>query len=357
MITPKTITPIIKLTEACNYSCHFCRYANHPQTDCIIKLKNVKKILLETVKYNVTRDSHRIKVIFHGGEPLLWGYERFREIMQYEDILSDEHSVRFANSIQTNGFLLNTQWVKLLKDYRFSVGISLDGPGDLNGHYGIAGNRESTNKVLDNIELLKSAEIPFGVLSVITNAHTTRAKEFYDYWIEHGIENVGLCFCYNPEDKEIVDCDMLSSFLIELFDLYFYGKAKINFREFNNAIQKKLTGKAGSCTFACRENCGHFLTIDSHMRAMFCDDYDLNKNTTLGSLEKTDFEGIITSENYQAMCKQSRRIVGSHCSSCSVKEFCGSGCNRNDTETVNYFCTTYKKLYSHISECISGQLG
>lgn len=357
MITPNTITPIIKLTEACNYSCHFCRYANHPQTDCIIKLDDVKHILLETVKYNISRGSHRVKVIFHGGEPLLWGHERFQQVLCYEDELAAEYSVRFANSIQTNGFLLNEQWVELLKRYNFSVGISLDGPGDLNGHFGKDGNEESVVRVLTNVEMLKQAGVPFGILSVITNAHTARAKEFYDYWVEHGIENVGLCFCYNPEDDETVDCDKLSAFLIELFDLYFYGKAKINFREFNNAIQKKLTQKAGSCTFACRENCGHFLTIDSHMRVMFCDDYDLNKNSSLGSMREMGFEEIVASDRYQEMCRQSRRIVGANCATCPVKDLCGSGCNRNDTKTENYFCPTYKKLYAHISECLLDQTG
>lgn len=355
MILPNSITPIIKLTEACNYSCYFCRYANHPQSECIIQFEDVKHILLETVKYNVLRGSHHVKVIFHGGEPLLWGYNRFEKLMQYEDKLSAEYSVQFINSIQTNGFLLNAEWVELLKKYHFSVGISLDGPKDLNGHYGKLGNNESVNKVLANIQLLKSAEIPFGMLSVITNAHTTRAKEFYDFWIDYGIENIGLCFCYNPEDKETVDCDKLSNFLIELFDLYFYGKAKINFREFNNAIQMKLTQKASSCTFACRENCGRFLTIDSHMRVMFCDDYDLKKNSVLGSMREMGFEEIITSEKYQEMCRQSRQIIKMHCSTCSVKEFCGSGCNRNDIKSVNYFCPTYKKLYLHISECLKKQ--
>ena len=353
MISPNTIAPIIKLTEICNYSCHFCRYANHPQANCIIKVEDVKRILLETVKYNVSRGSAHVKVIFHGGEPLLWGLERFRTIMDYEEALSAEYEVRFVNSIQTNGYLLDERWVDLLKKNHFSVGISLDGPGDLNGHYGKEGNEESVSNVLANIHLLKHAEVPFGILSVITDAHTNHAKEFYEYWINNGIENVGLCFCYNPEDKETVDCQKLSTFLIELFDLYFYNRSKINIREFNNAIQRKMTKKAGICTFACREKCGHFLTIDSHMRVMFCDDYDLSKNSIIGNLSETGFEEIVVSEKYQHMVGQSHRIAVDKCCHCEVLDFCGTGCNRNDTSAENYFCPTYKALYSHISECLS----
>lgn len=352
MIVPNTVTPIIKLTEACNYSCYFCRYANHPQNDCVIKVENVEHILLEAVKYNVSRGSHQVKVIFHGGEPLLWGYDRFEKILLYEDKLAIEYSTRFVNSIQTNGSLLNKQWIALLKKYNLSIGISLDGPGNLNGHFGKKGNSASVTTVLANLQMLKQENIPFGVLSVITNAHATHAQAFYEYWVEHGIENIGLCYCYNPEDAETVSCSNLSMFLIQLFDLYFYGKAKINIREFNNAIQKKLTQKASSCTFACRENCGHFLTIDPRMHVMFCDDYDLNKASALGSMQGIGFEEIIASEKYQDMCKQSRQIVETHCAACLVKDFCGFGCNRNDTRAGNYFCSVYKEVYLHIAKAL-----
>jgi uncharacterized protein len=61
-----------------------------------------------------------------GGEPLLipladlenlfaWGLERFGE-----------------NGIQTNGALLNAEHIRLFRSYRVRVGISLDGPGELN---------------------------------------------------------------------------------------------------------------------------------------------------------------------------------------------------------------------------------
>lgn len=355
MIIPNAITPIIKLTEACNYSCYFCRYANHPQANCVMELDDAKRILEETVKYNAARGVKRVKIIFHGGEPLLWGIDRFQQILHYEDELAEQYSVCFFNSIQTNGFLLNDQWVGLFKKYRFSVGISLDGPGTLNSHFGKIGNEASVKKVLANIQLLKRAEVPFGILSVITNAHTMRAKDFYDYWVSNGIENVGLCFCYNPEDKETVDCEALSTFLIELFNLYFYGTAKINFREFNNAIQRKLTKRVGACTFACRENCGRFLTFDSRLRVMFCDDYDLKKITSLATLREATLEDIVVSDRYQELCIQSRLIVEEKCSSCSVREFCGSGCYRNDGNNGNYFCSVYKKLYSHILTCLKAE--
>ena len=89
------------------------------------------------------------------------------------------------------------------------------------------------------------------------------------------------------------------------------------------------------------------------MRVLFCDDYDLNKNSAIGNLRETGFEEIVVSEKYQEMVSQSRRIIVEKCCQCDVKEFCGAGCTRNDIGAENYFCQAYKKLYSHISECLS----
>src|SRR5882672_1324319 len=64
--------------------------------------------------------------ILFGGEPLLvlapdlerlwaWGLERWGE-----------------NGIQTNGVLIRDEHIRMFKQYRVHVGISLDGPSELN---------------------------------------------------------------------------------------------------------------------------------------------------------------------------------------------------------------------------------
>lgn len=351
MNVPKFITPILKLVEFCNYNCYFCRYANHPQISNVMSVSDVKKVLKEVAQYNKKNGINHVKVIFHGGEPLLWGINKFEEVLNFQSTLENEYTMKFINSIQSNGFLLNEQWIDILKRYNFSVGISLDGPDNLNGHFGKLGNLQSIKQVLQNINLLRNANISFGVLSVITNKHYGYAKEFYDFWVNNNISDVGLCFCFNPEDNETVNCELLSIFLKELFDLYFYGDAKINIREFNNAIQRITTRKSSCCTYACRKNCGNFLTIDSCERVMFCDDYTLDKTLVLGNLKVTSLNEIIYGKRYQLYYQKSHEII-KKCIKCPVFEICGSGCSRNDIGKSNYFCPTYKIIYSHISYCV-----
>ena len=125
---------ILKLTESCNYGCKFCRYANHRRADDGMSIDLAEKSLIEITSYNARNNNLSNTIIFHGGEPLLYGIDRFNAIMEIEERLSKEYGATFINNIQTNGALLNEEWCKFFKKHSFNVGISYDGPGDLNHH-------------------------------------------------------------------------------------------------------------------------------------------------------------------------------------------------------------------------------
>lgn len=54
MYRPNNIASIIKLVENCNYTCAFCRYANHPPMgESIMSLELCMHIMDEICHYNV----------------------------------------------------------------------------------------------------------------------------------------------------------------------------------------------------------------------------------------------------------------------------------------------------------------
>ena len=63
---------------------------------------------------------------FQGGEPTLAGLEFFEKFVEcVKKYKKKETKVNFC--LQTNGTLLDDNWVKFLKENNFLVGISLDG--------------------------------------------------------------------------------------------------------------------------------------------------------------------------------------------------------------------------------------
>lgn len=348
-----TISPIIKVTETCNFECSFCRYSNHKQKARVIDVDLVKKILIESAEINA-KSSKKVKVLFHGGEPLLWGIDNFYEIHKYEKNISKYYGVRFFNSIQTNASMISDEWIQFFLEDNTGIGISLDGPIGLNAHY--SGDVvQSFSRTISMLNKLKDANIPYGILSVITNEHIVAGpNNFYNFLLENGIRNCGLCYCYNPDDDCSVDPKKLGYYLSDLFDLYFNGKERINIREFNGAITSILTGKHSCCSHHNRERCGYYLTFLPSGDAFFCDPYDLRKENCLGNIRKHSILDLISCEKHNELSNTICLQIDNYCKTCSIKEICGYGCPRTDIDNKeNYFCCTHRILYTHIEEVVN----
>jgi len=93
-------------------------------------------------------------VEIHGGEPLLLGPKRFRAILDI--LLKKCTSARLVFLLQTNGLLLNEEWLELFARYGVRFGVSVDGAperADLQRVY--SNGNGSTQDLLDRIAQLR----------------------------------------------------------------------------------------------------------------------------------------------------------------------------------------------------------
>lgn len=98
----------------------------------------------------------RVSIVWHGGEPMLCGMDYMQFAMQVEERLRCKTGVVFSNSIQTNATLIDEQWIRFLKKYRFRIGVSFDGV--TNAQY-----RQQTERVQAAIRLLQKRKLNFGL--------------------------------------------------------------------------------------------------------------------------------------------------------------------------------------------------
>jgi uncharacterized protein len=99
-----------------------------------------------------------VHVILHGGEPLLLGPRRLREV--FEILCTEIAPVASLDlRIHTNGVLLSAELCDVFALYRVNVGVSLDGDRAANDrHRRFADGRSSHDKVLRALELLRRPE-------------------------------------------------------------------------------------------------------------------------------------------------------------------------------------------------------
>ena len=73
----KKITIILKPTEECNFRCKYCYHA-----DTHYQKGKMSIDLFEEIIQKAFSSYNNIQLIFHGGEPLLMGYEFFVAAME-----------------------------------------------------------------------------------------------------------------------------------------------------------------------------------------------------------------------------------------------------------------------------------
>lgn len=345
------ISPIIKLTEKCNYSCAFCRYANHRQNDDGMPVDMVLRIISQCVEYNGNNRVQKQRIIFHGGEPLLYKKSDLNKILEFVKVY--HNSANFIITIQTNGSLIDDEWCSIFKENNIGIGLSFDGPTGLNSHIG-SSEHESYHNLIRAKSLLEKYDIKYGILSVITSAHINKARELFNFYVQNRIRNVGLCYCYNPVDNMNVDPRELGEFLCEFYDLYFSSPIRLNVREFEDITRNILYKNPHNCVSNCRRNCGLFLTFLPNGDVAFCDDYDLNRTDVVGNIRYQSISDIVSSDLYNHFKKKAIDDYHKICGECEIKNVCKGGCPRNDQNNItNYFCDTYKIIYEYITKNIS----
>lgn len=209
------ISITVKPTNDCNMRCKHCYHAEEGFDKTMMNPKDAMKM------FDIaSKDYSEIIVVFHGGEPTLWGVDNFNKVLEYQKKISTEKDVKFKNSIQTNGLLINDEWIELFKKYEFTVGVSFDGPhnDDL---------RTNTEKVLENMNHMKECGISFGTLCVENGKSISHLEMTYNWFKSVGFNFKVLAMFmsgnalehkdYELDIKEYVDtlCEMYRKWLFD----------------------------------------------------------------------------------------------------------------------------------------------
>ncbi len=150
----------------CNIACQYC-YQN-PQRDAGNLTRGYD---MAAMKDAVARE--RGGFTLFGGEPLLlpladlrelwaWGLERFGR-----------------NGVQTNGTLITDEHLALFREYRVHVGVSLDGPGELNDVRwagSLPKTRDATERAHRAVESLCAAGMPPSLIVTLHRNNATADK-------------------------------------------------------------------------------------------------------------------------------------------------------------------------------------
>ena len=126
------IAIIVKLTNNCNLRCSYCGVSG-PLVRSLIKTEYmdfslINELFTKVLEYN---DLGGVDFIWHGGEPLLMGLSFFKKIVNVQKEVFSQSKIKIKNSIQTNATLINEEWAKFFKEEKIQLGVSIDGPKEI----------------------------------------------------------------------------------------------------------------------------------------------------------------------------------------------------------------------------------
>jgi uncharacterized protein len=169
-------TFVVKVASSCNLNCSYCymynladkTYRDQPG----VMATGIAEALADRLSAHARRHQvRRVHIILHGGEPLLMGKRRLRQWVEtVRGRLGSE--VRPYFSIQSNGVLLDDEWITILADLAVGIGISVDGPKRFHDRYRVDHHgRGSFENVVRAIRRLQThprgADIFSSVMAVV----------------------------------------------------------------------------------------------------------------------------------------------------------------------------------------------
>lgn len=167
-----SVNLIIKpVGNMCNLNCSYC----YTHQACVVNEHiNVEEIFDLINKISKETRIQKVKFTWHGGEPFLWGTDNYRKV--FEKQREKLKNLNYMNIFQTNGTLINEEYIQLIKDYNASIGISIDGPTyELNKLR--FSSEDKFQELINNIYLLKQNNVEFALFCTITENNIEKVDE------------------------------------------------------------------------------------------------------------------------------------------------------------------------------------
>lgn len=337
----KKIEVILKVTDQCNLRCKYCYNSEKPCRNECLSLERFEKLLrVLYTGYNL------IHIIWHGGEPLCAGIDYFRAAMDVEKRIHIETGVVIENSLQTNGTLINADWIRFFEEHDFRVGISFDGVD--NEKY-----RQGTDKVLKAMSALRAKGLRFGCNAVVSD-NDYDLKKNYHFFKEKGISFDFSRIIAEGGAKGMPSLESVSyaRAMCDLFDEWVYDKDGVSIRTFALYLNLAAGGNYRMCS--CASCHMKYLSITSDGSLYNCARESMSAYPFGNIDDVSHVDEIFNSEGARALVLGSVNRRKQCKESCEYFHLCAGGCadvaivegslDRIPTEQ----CYVFKTVYSHV---------
>lgn len=309
---------IINPTLNCNFNCWYCYESHIPKSQMDDHTISKIKALISSLanKYD------SLQISFFGGEPLLYYNSIVKSIMDFTTSSNISSICDVVFSFTSNGYLITDNLINDLKNFKIShLQITLDGGKESHDQTRVPASGKSYDRIIYNIKILLSANIPVILRLNLTHDTITTAFSITDSFNDISLDlkkNLSVSIQQIWQDRNNED-DISNKFL-ELYQHFYIHGIK---------PEPPMRSRLLQPCYADRPN-----TIVANYNG------DIFKCTAI-DFSNTEREGFISDYGEIIYEKKSLdklnmlRDLSTKCHSCRILPICNGGCFKSIRYTNN----------------------
>ena len=341
--------------DSCNLSCQYCYYLGRGSGTVM------SDALLDefTRQYMEAQTSPDVLFTWHGGEPLLRPLAFYRKALDLQRKYA--HGRHVDNCLQTNGTLLTDEWCEFLRENRFLVGISIDGPQEFHDAYRHSRRGgPSWHDVMRGIALLQKHAVEWNAMATVNAVNACHPQAFYRFFRDIGCEFLQFTPVVEREadgrvaDYSVTPCQW-GDFLCGVYDEWVGRDVGRLFVQLFDATLANWAGEPpGVCSMSPTCGCAAVMEADGTVYA--CDHF-VRSNYRLGNIRSHTLTEMLYGERQLRFAFSKSSTLPRECRECHWLKACHGECPRNRFATdrygnagMNYLCPGYRQFFSHVAK-------
>ncbi|MEW6253688.1 MAG: anaerobic sulfatase maturase [Planctomycetota bacterium] len=343
----------------CNLACAYCFYLDRARLFGGAALHRMDARVLEaTIQQTLSAGAAQVSFGWQGGEPTLMGVPFFQRAVELEQ-RHGRSGQTVGNGLQTNGLLIDAAWCRFLRDQRFLVGLSLDGPQHVHDRYRLArGGQPTWARVRDAAKRLLDGGVEVNALAVVNDHSAAYPLEIYAFLRDSGLRHMQFIPCLEREPGAAgptafsVRPEPLGRFLCAVFDAwradFRAGRPTTFVRWFDSVFATYVGVRAPECTLL--PECGRYVVVEHNGDVFACDFYVVPE-WRLGNVCTGRLVEMLNAQR-QARFGRRKAALAATCQACRWLAQCRGGCPRDRWDTPNsgrenVLCEAYRMFFAH----------
>ena len=353
----------------CNLACRYCYYLEKGRLYPEREQQTLSDELLETFirQYIEAQTMPQVLFTWHGGEPLLRPLSFYRKALALQQKYARGRQI--DNCLQTNGTLLTDEWCAFLRENRFLVGISIDGPQAFHDAY----RHHSFEKVMHGIRLLQQYGVEWNAMATVNHLNADHPADFYRFFKEIGCQYLQFTpvverIAQRPDGLSLASAQQREAsltdfsvtpaqwgrFLCGVYDEWVKEDIGQIFVQLFDATLANWAGEPpGICSMS--PYCGRAAAMEANGDVYSCDHF-VFPEYRLGNIRQQSLTEMLYGERQQQFGRDKRASLPRQCRECPYLFACHGECPKNrflhdqyGEPRLNYLCEGYRQFFAHVA--------